>query len=81
MLALGGLNKTKILIKVVQNIMKDCGIREEVREEPNTDGPLVIWDDSFLRCFIKRVENSVWILRVVVVGNRDDKRMANDWDV
>jgi hypothetical protein len=62
MLALGGLNKTKMLIKVVKNRMKDCGIREEVREEPNTDGPLVFWSDLFFRCFIKQEENSVWIL-------------------
>jgi hypothetical protein len=44
------------------NFTKDGGIREEVREEPNTDGPLVFWSDSFLRHFIKQEENSVWIL-------------------
>ena len=49
MCALGGLNKTKMLIKVVKNRMKDRGIREEVREEPNTDGPLVFWSDSFIK--------------------------------
>ena len=44
------------------NFTKDGGIREEVREEPNTDGPLVFLSDSFLRHFIKQEENSVWIL-------------------
>ena len=36
------------------NFTKDGGILEEVREEPNTDDPLVIWSDSFLRHFIKQ---------------------------
>ena len=62
MLALGCLNKSKMLIKVVKNRMMDCGIREEVREEPDTDGPLVFWSDLFLRCFIKQEENIGWIL-------------------
>ena len=36
-------------------------------------GHLIFWSDSFLRCFIKQKENSVWILTVTVCPPNDKK--------
>ena len=72
---LEGLNGTKAmddLIKDVKNRMRECGVHEEVRKETKI-GHLIFWSDSFLRCFIKQKENSVWILTVTVCPPNDKK--------
>ena len=79
---LEGLNGTKAmddLIKDVENRMKECGVHEEVRKETKI-GHLIFWSDSFLRCFIKQKENSVWILTVTICPP-DDKKSSGKYTI
>ena len=79
---LEGLNGTKAmddLIKDVENRMRECGVHEEVRKETKI-GHLIFWSDSFLRCFIKQKENSVWILTVTVCPP-DDKKSSGKYTI
>ena len=76
---LEGLNGSKAmenLINDVENRMKECGVREEIRKETKI-GHLIFWSDSFLRCFIKQKENSVWILTVTVCPPENKKSSGN----
>ena len=63
-----GLNSTKAvddLIEEVHRRMRESGVDESMRIKTSI-GYLVFWSDSFLRCFIKQKDNSVWILTVTV---------------
>ena len=74
-----GLNGTKAmydLIKEVAKRMKDSGIHDEMRKKTKI-GYLIFWSDSFLRCFIKQKENSVWILTVTVCPPENKKSSGN----
>ena len=73
-----GLNRTR----AVQDLIKDIEVemREAMRKkEPNrpqedielaikatSKGYIYFWSDSFLRCFVKQKDNSVWILTVTI---------------
>ena len=76
---LEGLNGTKAmddLINKVEKKMKDSGIFEGIRNKTKI-GHLIFWSDSFLRCFIKQKENSVWVLTVTVCPPEDKKSSGN----
>ena len=64
-----GLNGTpamKDLIDEIQQKMKDSPRVDETMRVKTSIGHMVFWSDSFLRCFIKQKDNSVWILTVTV---------------
>ena len=54
------------LFNVIQQRMKDVKIEEGLRIKTSI-GYMIFWSDSFLRCFIKQKDNSVWILTVTVL--------------
>ena len=76
--SIDGLNRTR----AVQDLIKDIEVemREAMRKkEPNrpqedielaikatSKGYIYFWSDSFLRCFVKQKDNSVWILTVTI---------------
>ena len=41
-------------------------------------GYIYFWSDSFLRCFIKQRENSVWVLTVTICPPESDKTNGNN---
>ena len=63
-----GLNGTTAMADLKDDILK------AIKEGPNGEefakkcsiGYLYFWSDSFLRCFIKQKDNSVWILTVTI---------------
>ena len=61
-----GLNGTKAFADLTKDVIK--AMREENRNDEIilkiNIGWIYFWSDSFLRCFIKQKENSVWILTV-----------------
>ena len=70
-----GLNGTPAasnLVHDVVNGMKEKGIAESVIVETSI-GWLYLWSDSFLRCFIKQKDNSVWILTVTLCPPEREK--------
>lgn len=71
-----GLNGTKAmdsLIDKVKNHMKREKV-DEIKIKKTSIGWLLFWSDSFLRCFIKQKENSVWMLTVTVCPPEGKKR-------
>lgn len=71
-----GLNGTK----AVDDLLEDC--REAMKEddkitpeeaEKTSIGWIYFWSDSFLRCFIKQKDNSVWILTVTICPPESEK--------
>jgi len=62
---LNGMTAMDRLIEKIQQKMRDSEIDESMILKTNI-GHLVFWSDSFLRCFIKQKDNSVWILTVTV---------------
>ena len=70
-----GLNGTKAmkdLIDDVENAWKDKDVPKE-KQKKTKIGWLLFWSDSFLRCFIKQKDNSVWILTVTVCPPESEK--------
>lgn len=70
-----GLNGTRAahnLVHDVVNGMKEKGISDSVIVETSI-GWLYLWSDSFLRCFIKQKDNSVWILTVTLCPPEREK--------
>ena len=67
-----GLNGTvaadELLEKVKEAIMKDC---PDMVNETNV-GWVYFWSDSFLKCFIKQKENSVWLFTVTICPKLED---------
>ena len=69
------LNGTKAmndLIDEVEKAMEADGVDEETRANTKI-GYLLFWSDSFLRCFVKQKDNSVWLLTVTVCPPGDIK--------
>jgi hypothetical protein len=73
-----GLNGTRAvqdLVKDIEAAMREA-IREKEPDKPQGDierdikgtskGYIYFWSDSFLRCFVKQKDNSVWILTVTI---------------
>jgi len=63
-----GLNGTKAMSDLIEDIRQsweDAGVSNELRVKTKV-GYLLFWSDSFLRCFIKQKDNSIWILTVTV---------------
>ena len=63
-----GLNGTQAVADLVNDIvdaMKSDGLSEESIRETHI-GWVYFWSDSFLRCFVKQKDNSVWILTVTI---------------
>jgi hypothetical protein len=71
-----GLNGTEAasdLIKDVREAMdKDPGLSELDRKSTSI-GWIYFWSDSFLRCFVRQRENSVWILTVTICPPEKEK--------
>ena len=70
-----GLNGTKAvedLLKDVIQAMKEENLDDETILKTNI-GWIYFWSDSFLRCFIKQKENSVWVLTVTICPPEDEK--------
>ena len=73
-----GLNRTRAVADLITDI--EDAMREAIRKkEPNrpeqdidrdikatSKGYIYFWSDSFLRCFVKQKDNSVWILTVTI---------------
>ena len=73
-----GLNDTPVmddLIRDVNNSMKESNIESSVRVKISI-GYIIFWSDSFLRCFIKQKENSVWILTATWCPNENKESCA-----
>ena len=70
-----GLNGTEAATDLfwdVEKAMKADGQNTEQRKNTNV-GCIYFWSDSFLRCFIKQKENSVWILTVTICPPESEK--------
>ena len=70
-----GLNGTKAvedLLKDVIQAMKEENLDNETILKTNI-GWIYFWSDSFLWCFIKQKENSVWVLMVTICPPEDEK--------
>lgn len=69
-----GLNGTEAMNDLVEDVRKamtDNGSLPKEIEETSI-GWIYLWSDSFLRCFIKQKENSVWILTVTICPPGED---------
>jgi len=62
---LNGTDAASDLIMEMQQSMRDAEIDEETIMNTSL-GWLIMWSDSFLRCFIKQRENSIWILTITI---------------
>ena len=63
-----GLNGTKAyaeLTREISSAMQNANIDKEVILKTRI-GWVYLWSDSFLRCFVKQKENSVWVLTATV---------------
>ena len=63
-----GLNGTQAMTDFIEDVrmaIKNAKVEEEVMVG-TIIGYLLFWSDSFLQCFIKQKENSVWILTVTI---------------
>ena len=63
-----GLNGTQAMADLVNDIvdaLKRDGLSDESIRETHI-GWVYFWSDSFLRCFVKQKDNSVWILTVTI---------------
>ena len=63
-----GLNGTEAMTDLIEEVrkrMEDSGIDHQLRIRTSI-GWLLFWSDSFLRCFIKQKDNSIWILTVTI---------------
>ena len=63
-----GLNGTKAVQTLRSDVidtLKESGKSDEEIKETNI-GYFYFWSDSFLRCFVKQKNNSVWILTVTI---------------
>lgn len=68
-----GLNGTIAMEKLIKDVVSRHQDNKETDEINRTKiGYLLPWSDSFLRCFTKQKENSVWILTVTVCPPEDD---------
>jgi len=70
-----GLNGTKAvrdLLKDIIEAQKRDGHDDEVVKATSM-GWIYFWSDSFLRCFVKQKENSVWILTVTICPPESEK--------
>ena len=73
-----GLNKTRAVHDILKDIEAEMreAMRKKEPDRPQEDIELAIkatskgfiyfWSDSFLRCFVKQKDNSVWILTVTI---------------
>ena len=74
-----GLNGTEAvedLMKDVIKAMKEENLDDETILKTNI-GWIYFWSDSFLRCFIKQKENSVWVLTVTICPPENEKSTGN----
>ena len=74
-----GLNGTPAmdnLIRDVHNSMEKSNIETSARVKTSI-GYIIFWSDSFLRCFIKQKENSVWILTATFCPNENNKSSSH----
>jgi len=62
-----GLNATPVAAELRQRIVEslDCEIANDT-----LIGQLILWSDSFLRCFSRQRENSIWLLVVQVCSGK-----------
>ena len=63
-----GLNGTNVVADLVNDIfdaMKSDGLSDESICETHISW-VYFWSDSFLQCFVKQKDNSVWILTVTI---------------
>ena len=69
---LNGTDAMTDLIEDVKKCMKESGVIDAVIVKTKI-GWLLFWSDSFLRCFIKQKDNSVWMLTVTVCPPESQK--------
>ena len=62
-----GLNASPAAAELRENIVEQLG--QEIAEDTRI-GQLILWSDSFLRCFSRQRENSVWLLVVQVCSGK-----------
>ena len=70
-----GLNGTQAyhaLTREIYSAMKNANTEKEVMLKTRI-GWVYLWSDSFLRCFVKQKENSVWVLTATVCPFENDK--------
>ena len=70
-----GLNGTQAVTDLITDCieaMGDAKVDAETTRNTNV-GWIYFWSDSFLRCFIKQKENSVWILTVTICPPEKEK--------
>ena len=70
-----GLNGSRAVGDLQVDVMKQLrkvGVKEDQLRDVNI-GFLYFWSDSFLRCFVKQRDNSVWILTVTVSPPYNEK--------
>lgn len=75
-----GLNGTRAFHRLSQDIgeaMINAGTKEDVVLKTRI-GWVYLWSDSFLRCFIKQKENSVWVLTATVCPFENDKSTGSN---
>ena len=85
-----GLNVTQALDNLVNDIvdaMKIEGLSDESIRETSI-GWVYFWSDSFLRCFVKQKDNSVWIMTTTICPPPEEMNTGkqftlvySDWDV
>ena len=71
-----GLNGTQAVKDLLRDVNEAMEVDEQVDDEDMKDtsiGWIYFWSDSFLRCYVKQRENSVWILTATVCPPESEK--------
>jgi hypothetical protein len=73
-----GLNGTRAVHDLVHDVQTKLGEAGLSKEEINKTsiGWIYFWSDSFLRCFVKQRDNSVWILTVTICPPEKEKSVG-----
>jgi hypothetical protein len=70
---LNGTEATSDLIEDVRRAMNDDSSLSAMQRMNTCIGWIYFWSDSFLRCFVRQRENSVWILTVTICPPESEK--------
>ena len=70
---LNGTEATSDLIEDVRRAMNDDSGLSAMQRMNTCIGWIYFWSDSFLRCFVRQRENSVWILTVTICPPESEK--------
>ena len=73
---LNGTDAVCMMVNRVQHAMESKGIKQEDRSKTSV-GWMYFWSDSFLNCFIKQKDNSVWLFTVTLCPPFEDRNRGD----